>query len=312
MYVLNQDTIWLIDDEPMTSGVFRTTNGGLTWTRQLSAGSQNPDMIYMYNARIGFIVDNTGGNNLRKTTDGGNSWFTVVSGQGFYDMKFIDSLTGWRAKDYIKKTTDGGLTWVEQTFPQGGNGYTLFPSIRSFSVLNKDSIWGGYGVARYPNLFSRGILLQTTNGGTSWRYQIPDTSFQIPRYNHVQFLNAKTGWAYFLGSGIHTTTGGDTTFYTTSIQTNTEVPKDYILYQNYPNPFNPKTTIEYEIKHSGYITLAVYDIRGKEMTTLVSQKQTPGKYLVDFPGVLFPSGVYFYRLSTDGKPIDTKKMMLIK
>jgi hypothetical protein len=93
---------------------------------------------------------------------------------------------------------------------------------------------------------------------------------------------------------------------------NTEVPKNYKLYQNYPNPFNPKTKIEYEIKRSGYITLAVYDIRGKEMTTLVSQKQAPGKYLVDFPGVLFPSGIYFYRLSTDGKPIDTKKMMLIK
>jgi photosystem II stability/assembly factor-like uncharacterized protein len=312
LYVLNEDTIWIISSEPLTGGVFRTTNGGQSWVQQLSAGNQNPGRIYMFNARIGFICKVSTLTNLRKTTDGGNTWITVLPNEGFFDIKFIDSLTGWKAQDFFKKTTDGGITWFDQPYPQGNFGVTLFPSIRNFSLLNRDTIWGGYGVAAYPNLNSRGILLRSTNGGSNWNYQIPDTSFQIVRYPYVKFLNNKIGWAYGFYNGIHTTTGGDTTFYTDVEKIGTEVPSGFVLHQNYPNPFNPKTTIEYEIKQTCEVKLYVYDIRGKEVTYLVNRKLSPGKYKTDFPGVLYSSGVYFYMLAIDGKPADTKKMILIK
>jgi len=313
MYVLNNDTIWIVDNDHLTGGVFRTTNGGLNWTQQFSGGTENPNKIYMYNARIGFITNNTGGLlNIRKTTDGGLNWSILVSNDSFTDIYLIDSLTGWRANNFIKKTTDGGLNWVNQVLPQGINGQAISAGIKSLSVINKDTIWGSYASVIFPNSIWRSILFRTTNGGDNWLYQIPDTTINLGRYLNIRFFNKYSGWAYASGGGIHTTTGGDTLFYTGVTQINTEVPNDYKLFQNYPNPFNPKTTIEYEIKRSGFITLGVYDIRGKEMMTLVSQKQTPGKYLVDFPGVLFPSGVYFYRLSVDEIPINTKKMMLIK
>lgn len=60
-----------------------------------------------------------------------------------------------------------------------------------------------------------------------------------------------------------------------------------------------------------YISLKVYDILGKEIATLVNQKQSAGNYGVEFDGSNLPSGIYFYKLTTDDFS-ETKRMMLIK
>jgi photosystem II stability/assembly factor-like uncharacterized protein len=316
MSVQNKDTIWVVDHDALTGGVSRTTNGGQSWVQQLSAGNQNPDKIYMYNARIGFIVRNNLAANIRKTTNGGESWFSVVNGEGFNDIYFIDSLTGWKAwsTDSIKKTSNGGLNWFKQNLPpsQNLNGQS---AILKFAVLNRDTMWG-VGAVKYNTPSppeSRGLIYISTNGGNNWGYQFPDPNqINIYRYYYVCLVNKNNIWAYTLNKGIHTTTGGDTTFYTDVEKIGTEVPSGFVLHQNYPNPFNPKTTIEYEIKQTCEVKLYVYDIRGKEVAYLVNRKLSPGKYKTDFPGVLYSSGVYFYMLAIDGKPADTKKMILIK
>jgi len=97
----------------------------------------------------------------------------------------------------------------------------------------------------------------------------------------------------------------------TGVINNSEVPKAYSLSQNYPNPFNPVTKISFEIPKSGLVTLKVYDILGKEVTTLVNEVKTPGNYIVDFNGTALSSGIYFYRLESSGFT-STKKMTLIK
>ncbi len=89
------------------------------------------------------------------------------------------------------------------------------------------------------------------------------------------------------------------------------VPDGYTLSQNYPNPFNPSTTINYSIPKSGFVTLKIYDMLGKEVMTLVNENQTTGTYKVTFNAGNLTSGVYFYKLSTNGF-IDTKRMALIK
>lgn len=89
------------------------------------------------------------------------------------------------------------------------------------------------------------------------------------------------------------------------------VPDNFELSQNYPNPFNPNTNIKYQIAKSKDVNLKVFDILGKEVATLVNEKQTPGVYEITFDGSKLPSGVYFYRLST-GDFSETKKMILIK
>jgi hypothetical protein len=90
-----------------------------------------------------------------------------------------------------------------------------------------------------------------------------------------------------------------------------QVPTVYSLSQNYPNPFNPVTKINFAIPKQGFVTLKVYDVLGREVRSLVNEVKTAGEYTVDFSGAELSSGVYFYRLESNGFT-DIKRMMLIK
>ena len=90
-----------------------------------------------------------------------------------------------------------------------------------------------------------------------------------------------------------------------------QIPTDYTLFQNYPNPFNPSTILSYQIPSSGHISLKIYDILGKEIKTLVNQKQQAGNYEISFDAKNLPSGVYFYQLKTKFNTM-TKKMLLLE
>ncbi|MCX6165047.1 MAG: T9SS type A sorting domain-containing protein [Ignavibacteriae bacterium] len=94
-------------------------------------------------------------------------------------------------------------------------------------------------------------------------------------------------------------------------KTSSNVPTEFALFQNYPNPFNPSTSIKYQVESIRHIKLVVYDILGKEIATLVNEKQSPGTYEVTFDGSKLTSGIYFYRFVTDGFS-ETKKMVLLK
>ena len=317
-YVLSLDTIWGAASESFSGGVFFTSNGGVNWQNQFSSGNQNPNKIYMYNARIGFMSNSSALPNIYKTTNGGMNWILNLPGENFTDMHFSDSLTGWKCMpgfiagdSCIKKTTNGGSNWFKQTLPAGG--IINLSQIVKFSFLNKDTIYGVGGQVNYGGSRYRGIIYKTINGGNNWLFQVPDTSFGIAGFASVQFINKNNGWAYFNATGIHTTNGGDTTFLVGLQQLSSEVPKEFMLFQNYPNPFNPKTNIKYQItNNNSFVQLTVYDITGREIVVLVNQKQNSGTYEVDFAGIGYSSGVYFYRLSVKGQIIDTKKMMLVK
>ncbi|MBN2009791.1 T9SS type A sorting domain-containing protein [candidate division KSB1 bacterium] len=92
---------------------------------------------------------------------------------------------------------------------------------------------------------------------------------------------------------------------------NTEMAKDYTLEQNYPNPFNPTTNIQYVISEKGLVKLAVYNVLGKEVASLVNKVQDRGNYVADFNASELSSGIYFYRLQA-GDQVITRKMTLLK
>jgi alpha-tubulin suppressor-like RCC1 family protein len=97
-----------------------------------------------------------------------------------------------------------------------------------------------------------------------------------------------------------------------------DIPREFILYQNYPNPFNPATVIKYSISDNvSNVKLVVYDMLGREVATLVNEKQTAGNYEVRFDGSKLASGVYFARLKAipqDGSKqiIQVRKILLTK
>jgi len=97
----------------------------------------------------------------------------------------------------------------------------------------------------------------------------------------------------------------------TGITGNIEIPENYILYQNYPNPFNPVTKISYDLSKSGFVTLRIFDLLGKEISVLINEFKPAGKYSYYFDASTLASGVYFYRIDVNGFS-DVRKMMLIR
>jgi len=89
------------------------------------------------------------------------------------------------------------------------------------------------------------------------------------------------------------------------------LPSEYSLSQNYPNTFNPTTKIRYEIPEGSFITIKVYDVLGREISTLLNEEKPAGSYEVEFEASQLTSGIYFYRLQA-GSFVETKKMVLMK
>jgi hypothetical protein len=88
-------------------------------------------------------------------------------------------------------------------------------------------------------------------------------------------------------------------------------PSNFKLEQNYPNPFNPSTKIQFTLEKAGMTKLTIYDILGRELTTLVNEMKDAGTYEITFNATNYASGVYYYKLQIDNM-VQTKKMMLLK
>ena len=285
--------------------LFKTTNGGINWVQV-----NNVPFLDAVTA-ISFINENTGwaaGDSLDvqgviKTTNGGINWFKTTNFSGqfhgqIFSSTFINENTGWLTgvrffptwTGLIMKTTDGGFNWAFQENHCYNEVYEIF-------FINENTGWVG----------SDGPLMQkTTNGGVNWNIQpIPAQSW----CHGVKFIDANTGWSVSgMGDILYTVNGGGTVF----VQNiSTEVPLYYVLNQNYPNPFNPSTKIRYSIVKSGFVKLVVFDALGREVETLVNQSQQAGTYEASFTSANYPSGVYFYKLTT-GDFSSVKKMVLLK
>jgi len=91
----------------------------------------------------------------------------------------------------------------------------------------------------------------------------------------------------------------------------TSVPGAYNLEQNFPNPFNPATNIRFDLPKNSFVKLVIYDLLGQQQAVLVNGQLSAGSYNVDWDASAYPSGIYFYSLSTnDYKAV--RKMVLSK
>ncbi len=104
----------------------------------------------------------------------------------------------------------------------------------------------------------------------------------------------------------------DTSSFVTSVRSSRSViPQEMQLYQNYPNPFNPSTTIEYVLPITAFVLVKVYDVLGREVATLVKERQVAGYHSIKFESNSIPSGAYFYEILT-GNASHVKKMIIVR
>jgi hypothetical protein len=97
----------------------------------------------------------------------------------------------------------------------------------------------------------------------------------------------------------------------TGIREHEVIVKEFNLKQNYPNPFNPITTISYQLPLRSHVLLRVYDVQGREVTTLVNGVEQPGDKSVILDAESWSSGIYYYRLQA-GSFVQTRKLVLLK
>ncbi|MBN1407792.1 MAG: glycoside hydrolase family 127 protein [Calditrichaceae bacterium] len=174
--------------------------------------------------------------------------------------------------------------------------------------------WGNESGNRTFDILIDDAKLRTVNISGVWNvmdfknteYRIPNSTIEGKDTISAKFQAPSNGYA-----------GG--VFYirllrkegATGIKQGMNQPQLFKLYQNYPNPFNPSTLISYQLPANAFVTLKVYDILGKEVKTLINEKQDTGSHSVQFNASNFANGVYFYRLKTETYQ-DTKKLLLLK
>ena len=90
-----------------------------------------------------------------------------------------------------------------------------------------------------------------------------------------------------------------------------KIISEYVLHQNFPNPFNPTTEINYSLPRQSNVTIKIFDVLGREISTLVNEEKPAGKYKINFNAVGLSSGIYFYQMKANDF-IETKKMIIIK
>ncbi len=91
-----------------------------------------------------------------------------------------------------------------------------------------------------------------------------------------------------------------------------KAPSGFRLAQNYPNPFNPSTNIGYSLPIQGHVIINVYNIKGQLVDRLVDKAQAPGHHRIAWNARQLSSGMYFYQIMIDGKPIAARKAIYLK
>jgi hypothetical protein len=204
---------------------------------------------------------------------------------------FSDTLDGNILGDggIILKTTDGGARWKEQPSPG--------VSLKAIKFINASEGWV---------VADSGRIFKTLNGGDHWLSQNSGVRSSL---TSVDFADRLHGVVVGDGGVVLVTRSGGVD--AVIERTIASVPADPKLQQNYPNPFNPSTMINYSLPGSSRVILRIYDVLGREVRTLVDEKQNAGNHSITFQAANLPSGVYFYRLQA-GAYSETKKLLLLR
>lgn len=294
--------------------VWESLNGGDTWTditgilsvssifdlralsdRLLAATNGG---VYVYATGLGWTPFNSGLfttearalSNLVGATGSERLWVgtaatATVSG-AVYRANLIDVPLPVELISFTATASEKGVELQWQTASETDNQSWLLKRRKSGEIVEADvaTLAGG----------------GTLPSGATYNY-IDQTTLAVGQYDYNLYVVSKSGTISEEG--------------TVSVEVKAKNPTAFGLSQNYPNPFNPVTTVRYELPVKSDVSLKVFDMLGRTVATLVSERKDAGAFEVKFDGSKLSSGIYFYRLQTAserGSFVSVKKMMLVK
>ncbi len=339
-YGVNNVTIQYGGTTPITAGpellssiykISLTSTNNLTipisvTTKTLSLGSgkitTNNNILYVSDTTANAITRVNGyviGNLARKIGQSANIDYIFP----------IGTITAYRPLQITFTNIPAESDYLNANFnttqPDTANLYTLNDAGIQLTSIAKEGYWEVSSDAHYGsnytlnltgtgftgiNDFSTLRIIRKNSNQTSW--QLEGTHVTGTGTNAIPVAKRSGMIGTDFGDfSIQYTIAGDMNNPLPVLGNTSSIPKDYGISQNYPNPFNPSTIINYQIPTNNFVTLKVYDILGKEVTTLVNGEVKAGTYQVNFDASSLSGGIYFYKL-TAGNYSKIKKMMLLK
>jgi photosystem II stability/assembly factor-like uncharacterized protein len=349
------DTIY-VGTAPITSSakLFRSTNGGTSFTNITgSLPDRYPDDIAVNpnNSKIVYVVfSGFGTSHLFKSTDAGNSWNDIGSALPDVPSSAIvidpnNANNLFFGNDLgVYFSPDAGETWYEYM-----NGLPQASMILDLSIVRSSNriraVTHGNGVYEaaiditvpveltsfIAEVHGEKVILkwstatETNNNGFEIQRSFDGKSFAAVGFvtghgtstepNNYSYIDEdQSGKVYYRLKQLdyNGTYSYSNIIYVDAIRLN-----DFVLEQNFPNPFNPSTTIQFKIPVESFVALKIYDVQGKEISTLINEMKQPDSYSFEFKPGNLSSGVYFYQLSsktqgTGREFIKTRKMLFIK
>jgi len=178
----------------------------------------------------------------------------------------------------IQVSSDNGSTWTNMA-----GRYTKTLSSAPSYVGMKGWVYEQVSLSAYIGKTIKIRFYYYTDNGT------PGDGFYFDDFRVVDYRETAVG----------ITSGGN------------EIPKHFALYQNYPNPFNPVTKIGFDLPENSLVKLSLYDILGRQVSVLISENLSAGKYEYEYNATNLSSGAYFYKIETS-KFSDVKRMIINK
>lgn len=285
-----------------SKGVFRSTDNGLTWN-EVNNGLNNK--IFSMAINNSDHVFAGGANGLYRSTDNGNNWIKLVITP---NDTIVDAIltTSWN-DIFVSARTN---------FNSTGNSSKIFRSSNNGDSWTQVDAGLNIGTGSFAEDKNKNIFFSTSNSV----YQSKDRGNTFTQVSNglvnqgFEDIISANGYLFIgtFGRGVLRSITP-----TTSVERLSEtVPEKFSLMQNYPNPFNPSTTIEFSIPKTSIVSLKIYNVLGKIVSTLIENESLrEGSYKIKWEASKYPSGVYFYRLTafSENNIIgESRKMILVK
>jgi len=273
------------------NGLFRSDNNAVTWKKE---GSNFANCSPVINDKQGNLMAGNL-NCLYNSTDDGNSWNLIKDfGGQITNIKLTSDgsyyvLTAYRG---LFRSSDNCTSWTNTIIKYIDDPAFMSSSCNQMIETSKGNLLLATDIGFY----------ESKDNGISWNRRIDELN-----YSKITDVNISDEGVILAvtSKGIFTSSN------TVTSVSKEEMPTQYQLLQNFPNPFNPITTINYSIPNSSFVTLKVYDILGREVTTLVNENKNAGYYKVNFDASKLTSGIYIYKI-TNNDFVQSKKMVLMK